>query len=74
VRRRLCGPSWFPSAPFSPLYLVYKTASVVQWSELLTTDPGVRFPALPDFLRSSGSGSGSTQPRGDNWGATWLEK
>jgi hypothetical protein len=22
----------------------------------------VRFPALPDFLRSSGSGTGSTQP------------
>jgi hypothetical protein len=26
----------------------------------------VRFPALPDFLRSNGSGTGSTQPRGDN--------
>jgi hypothetical protein len=26
----------------------------------------VRFPALPDFLRSSGSGTGSTQPREDN--------
>jgi hypothetical protein len=24
---------------------------------------GVRFPSLPDFLRSSGSGTGSTQPR-----------
>jgi hypothetical protein len=34
----------------------------------------VRFPALPDFLRSSGSGRGSTQPREDNWGATWMEK
>jgi hypothetical protein len=30
----------------------------------------VRFPALPDFLRSRGSGMGSTQPREDNWGAT----
>jgi hypothetical protein len=31
----------------------------------LATDPEarVRFPALPDFLRSSGSGTGSTQPR-----------
>jgi hypothetical protein len=29
----------------------------------------VRCPALPDFLRSSGSGTGSTQPREDNWGA-----
>jgi hypothetical protein len=26
----------------------------------------VRFPALPHFLRSSGSGTGSTQPREDN--------
>jgi hypothetical protein len=26
----------------------------------------VRSPALPDFLRSSGSGTGSTQPREDN--------
>jgi hypothetical protein len=36
---------------------------VVQWSEFLATDTEVRvqFPALPDFLRSSGSGTGSTQ-------------
>jgi hypothetical protein len=41
---------------------------VVEWSEFLATDPEVwvRFPALPDFLRSSGSGTGSTQPREDN--------
>jgi hypothetical protein len=26
----------------------------------------VRFPALPDLLRSSGSGTGSTQPHEDN--------
>jgi hypothetical protein len=37
----------------------------------------VRFPVLPDFLKkkktdnSSGSGTGSTQPREYNWGATW---
>jgi hypothetical protein len=31
----------------------------------------VRFPALPDFLRSSGSGTGFTQPREGNWGASW---
>jgi hypothetical protein len=38
---------------------------VVQWSEFLATDPEfrVRFPALPDFLRSGGSGTESTQPR-----------
>jgi hypothetical protein len=41
------------------------TASVVQWSEFLATDSEVRvpFPTLPDFLRISGSGTGSTQPR-----------
>jgi hypothetical protein len=39
-------------------------ASVVQWSELLATDPKaqVRFPALLE-KKSSGSGTGSTQPR-----------
>jgi hypothetical protein len=33
----------------------------------------VRFPELPNFLRSSGSGMGPTQPREDNWGATWKK-
>jgi hypothetical protein len=33
--------------------------------------PRVPFPALPDLLRSSGSGTGSTQPREYNWGVTW---
>jgi hypothetical protein len=28
----------------------------------------------PDFLRSSGSVSGSTQPRKCNWGVTWKKK
>jgi hypothetical protein len=28
---------------------------------------------IPDFLRSSGSGTGSTQPREDSWGATWKK-
>jgi hypothetical protein len=52
------------------------SASVVWWSELLVTDPEVRvlFPALPDFLRSCGSGTVSTQPREYNWGATWKKK
>jgi hypothetical protein len=41
------------------------TASVIEWSESLATDPEVRvrFPALPDIMRSGGSGTGSTQPR-----------
>jgi hypothetical protein len=33
----------------------------------------VLLPALPHFLRSSGSGTGSTQPREDKWGATWKK-
>jgi hypothetical protein len=34
----------------------------------------VRFPALPDFLSSSSvTGTGSTQPREVNWGATWIK-
>jgi hypothetical protein len=41
------------------------TASVVKWSLFLVTVPEVRvrFPTLPDFLRSSGCRTGSTQPR-----------
>jgi hypothetical protein len=35
-----------------------------QISWLQTQRSLVRFPVLPDFLRSSGSGTGSTQPRG----------
>jgi hypothetical protein len=48
------------------IYIVMK--SVPLWSsghEFLATDPGTwaRFPALPDFLRSSGPRTRSTQPR-----------
>jgi hypothetical protein len=41
-----------------------ETASVGLWSEFLAANPEVRvrFPALPLFLSSTGSGSGSTQP------------
>jgi hypothetical protein len=41
-----------------------RTASVVQWSEFLATDTEVRVqvPTLPNFDRSIGSGTGSTQP------------
>jgi hypothetical protein len=38
--------------------------SVIWWSEFLATDPEVRvrFPALPHFLKSSGTGTRGTQP------------
>ena len=38
---------------------------MVLWSEFLATDTEVSgsIPGLPDFLSSSGSGTGSTQPR-----------
>jgi hypothetical protein len=50
------GPSLWSSGQTSWLQ--------TQWSR-------VRFPALPDFLSSSGSGTGSTHSREDKWGATW---
>jgi hypothetical protein len=48
------------------------TTSVVKSSEFLAINPKVRirFPALPDFLRSIGSGMGSTQPRQHKGGVT----
>jgi hypothetical protein len=44
---------------FSIMYLW----SSGQSSWLRTRGPGFLFPALPDFVRISGSGTGSTQPR-----------
>jgi hypothetical protein len=61
---------------YSSIRFTLLTTSVVEWSEFLATDPKVRvrFPALPDFLRNILSGTGSTQPREYNWGATWKKK
>jgi hypothetical protein len=41
------------------------TTSVVYWSEFLATDPEfwVQFLVLPDFLKSTGFGTGATQSR-----------
>jgi hypothetical protein len=45
-------------------------------AEFLATNPEVSgpIPAPPDFLSSSGSGTGCNQPRDDNWGATFNEE
>jgi hypothetical protein len=50
---------------FTLVIFFSKIASVVKWSEFLATDPEVqvRFLALPYYQKSSGSGTGSTQPR-----------
>jgi hypothetical protein len=59
----------YASCVFLSWYEFSWTASVVY---LLATDPEVRFPALPDTLRRSESGTGSTQPPEYNWGAIVL--
>jgi hypothetical protein len=49
---------------FSLSWGALSTAFVMVWSEFLAAIPEsrVRFPAIPDFLSSTGSGTGSTQP------------
>jgi hypothetical protein len=69
----------FENSMGSLYHLLYKLFWPPLWSSgqsswLLIQRFRVRFPALPDFfLRSTGSGTGSTQPREDNWGAIWKE-
>jgi hypothetical protein len=43
------------------------------WSDGQSPKVRVRFPALPHFLRRNGSGTGFTQPREYNSGATWKK-
>jgi hypothetical protein len=59
---------------FSWSYLVSPLWSSGQSSWLQIQRSRVWFPALPDYLRSSGSGTGSTQPREYNWGPNWMER
>jgi hypothetical protein len=59
--------SWTTSHERPPLW------SSGQSSRLEIERSRVRFPALPDFLRRSGSGTGSTQSLEYNWGTTWKK-
>jgi hypothetical protein len=51
------------------LYIIFISTldapPLVYWPEFLVSDPEVRvrFPALSDFLRSSGTGTGPIRPR-----------
>ena len=51
------------AAIFYVLFTVHPLWSSGQSFWLQIQRSRVRFPALPDFLSSSGSGTGSTQPR-----------
>jgi hypothetical protein len=63
---------YYWSSDFTKLWSSYDRLSglVVRVPGYRSRGPGFDFPALPDFLRSSGSGTGFTQPHEDNWGAT----
>jgi hypothetical protein len=85
LRSTCYGQLWHPYGLFDVglIYLKYLSQYVTvgpplwssgQSSRLQIQRSRVGFPALPDFLRSSGSGTGFTQPREDNWGATWMKK
>jgi hypothetical protein len=52
-------------------FLILWSSNYSSWLEVQRS--WVRCPALPYFLTSSGSGTGSTQPYEDKWGATWMK-
>jgi hypothetical protein len=67
---------WFKSTHTDSMLISEKEKRPIsKQNKLLTTDPEVRvrFPALPDFLRSSGSGTGSTQHE-YKWEDAWKKK
>jgi hypothetical protein len=76
--RRALGSRARPDVGSVIWTLIRPMLSVDHLCGLVVTVPGyrsgVRFPELPDFVRSCGSGAGSTQPREYNWGSTWTEK
>jgi hypothetical protein len=68
---RLLSHSAYAKNPILPFTLPFSFDLPPLWSSgqsywLQTQRNRGRFPALPDFLRSSGSGTGFTQPHEDN--------
>jgi hypothetical protein len=71
---------WFSFCGNNAVFIVfdisYESSKPPLWSSgqnfwLQIQISQVRFQTLPEFMRSRGSGTGSTQPREDNWGVTW---
>jgi hypothetical protein len=63
-------PSFQSDGNFSSFHISDNNGSTGQSSWLQIQRSRVRFPEIPDFLRSSGFGTGSTQLREDSRGAT----
>jgi hypothetical protein len=59
----------FMKISFQRLYFVAPLPGLVVRVPGYRSEVRFRFAALPDLLKSSGSGTGSTQPRKDDWGA-----
>jgi hypothetical protein len=59
-------PTLFSHSSENLISKIQATIFLNVFSFLMIQRSRVRFPALPHFLRSSGSGTGSTQPREDN--------
>jgi hypothetical protein len=59
-------PSPWSNMKASKRQVCNRLCGLVESSWLQIQRSRVRYPELPNFLRSSGSGTGSTQPREDN--------
>jgi hypothetical protein len=73
-----CTDSWSRTKLFMACRKVSRNAHKENKDRLcgiVVRDPGYRFRgpgSIPDFRRSSGSGTGSTQPREYNWGVNGV--
>jgi hypothetical protein len=58
-------------ASWLPLWSSGLVSGQSSWLQIQMSQ--VWFLVLPDFLKSSGSGTGPTEPREHNWRATWMK-